>query len=318
MYENRGGTEIYYSYDSYGAPTSIKYYEPDGTTYTFYLATNQQGDVIGIYNSSGNLAVKYEYDAWGNIISETNASGGTLSGTAAIWNEINPFRYRGYYYDAETGLYYLQSRYYDAETGRFINQDSYISTGTGLLGFNMFAYCGNNPILYIDLSGARYCEATSVNKENSYNRYVSSNWQRKICLEKYNPEPIDILDNGGKVYFVEDKNDVLVTFSNDVVIEDKRNTSKREVIIYNSALINDKAIQQEIVTVLFEYEKSNQTGWTRTVDSMMIEWEVHNIGYKITNLIPVESWYRSCCDVNFDSESEGLSSWEMIIKRITK
>ena len=158
MYENRGGTEIYYSYDSYGAPTSIKYYEPDGTTYTFYLATNQQGDVIGIYNSSGNLAVKYEYDAWGNIISETNASGGTLSGTAAIWNEINPFRYRGYYYDAETGLYYLQSRYYDAETGRFINQDSYISTGTGLLGFNMFAYCDNNPVNGWDPTGEKTFE----------------------------------------------------------------------------------------------------------------------------------------------------------------
>ena len=70
MYENRGGTEIYYSYDSYGAPTSIKYYEPDGTSYTIYLATNQQGDIIGIYNASGNVAVKYEYDAWGNIISE--------------------------------------------------------------------------------------------------------------------------------------------------------------------------------------------------------------------------------------------------------
>jgi len=59
---------------------------------------------------------------------------------------INPFRYRGYYYDVETGLYYLQSRYYDPEIGRWINADGYVSTGQELLGFNMFVYCGNNPV----------------------------------------------------------------------------------------------------------------------------------------------------------------------------
>ncbi len=157
MYENRGGTEIYYSYDSYGAPTSIKYYEPDGTSYTIYLATNQQGDIIGIYNASGNMVVKYEYDAWGNIIAETNVSGGALSGTAARWNEINPFRYRGYYYDSETGLYYLNSRYYDAETGRFLNADDAAvinATPDALTDKNLFSYCDNNPVTRVDKSGA--------------------------------------------------------------------------------------------------------------------------------------------------------------------
>ncbi len=152
MYEDRNGTDIYYYYDSLGTPTSIKYYEPDGTNYRFYLATNQLGDVIGLYNTSGNLVVKYEYDAWGNIIAETNANGDSLNSLSQKWSDINPFRYRGYYYDSETGLYYLQSRYYDAETGRFINSDSLLDSRK-LLGFNTFAYCGNNPVMGYDPAG---------------------------------------------------------------------------------------------------------------------------------------------------------------------
>ena len=66
---------------------------------------------------------------------------------------INPLRYRGYVYDAETGLYYLQSRYYNPETGRFINADGYATTGQGFLGNNMFAYCGNNPVCRVDIAG---------------------------------------------------------------------------------------------------------------------------------------------------------------------
>ena len=84
----------------------------------------------------------YEYDPYGNIVSQ--------SGDLA---DLNPLRYRGYYYDAETGFYYLQSRYYDPAIARFINADSYASTGQGFIGYNMFAYCRNNPASRIDLSG---------------------------------------------------------------------------------------------------------------------------------------------------------------------
>ena len=76
--------------------------------------------------------------------------------------EINPLRYRGYYYDAETGFYYLQSRYYDPNTCRFINADGYASTGQGLMGYNMFAYCGNNPIMLSDPSGEFFLTALIV------------------------------------------------------------------------------------------------------------------------------------------------------------
>ena len=97
-------------------------------------------------DGSGNRVVEYTYDAWGKLISTT----GTLASTLGA---DNPFRYRGYYYDTETGLYYLMTRYYDPEICRFISADVYMTTGQGVLGGNMFAYCLNNPILYSDTLG---------------------------------------------------------------------------------------------------------------------------------------------------------------------
>ena len=90
--------------------------------------------------------VEYIYDAWGKLISTT----GTLATTLGA---DNPFRYRGYYYDTETGLYYLTTRYYDPEVCRFISADVYMSTGQGVLGGNMWAYCGNNPVAMVDSNG---------------------------------------------------------------------------------------------------------------------------------------------------------------------
>ena len=91
------------------------------------------------------------YDAWGSY-SVHGADGKKTTDTSFI-GHINPLRYRGYYYDAETGFYYLQSRYYDPAICRFINADTYLSTGQGMLGHNMFTYCGNNPVNYCDSSG---------------------------------------------------------------------------------------------------------------------------------------------------------------------
>ena len=96
---------------------------------------------------------KYAYDPFGQVLSVTNASGTAISATAANVANYNPFRYRGYYYDTESGFYYLQSRYYDPEICRFINADNYASTGQGFLGCNMFAYCNNNPVQFTDTTG---------------------------------------------------------------------------------------------------------------------------------------------------------------------
>ena len=102
---------------------------------------------------TGTLVAKYAYDPFGQVLSVTNASGTAISPTAANVANYNPFRYRGYYYDTESGFYYLQSRYYDPEICRFINADQYASTGLGFLGCNMFAYCNNNPVMQADPSG---------------------------------------------------------------------------------------------------------------------------------------------------------------------
>lgn len=135
------GKQMMFSHTPDGAPLAIVY---DDLLY--YYVTNLQGDVVAILDAAGNKVVEYTYDAWGNLLSCTGTEASTL-GVA------NPLRYRGYVYDTETGLYYLQSRYYDPEMGRFINADGLLSTGQGLLGHNMFAYCGNNPIMGYDPSG---------------------------------------------------------------------------------------------------------------------------------------------------------------------
>ena len=102
--------------------------------------------MVTILDSTGTAVVQYKYDAWGRPISKTGSLANTL-GT------VQPFRYRGYVYDEEAGLYYLQSRYYDPENARFLNADIYVSTGSGLLDSNMFTYCRNNPVIRRDAAG---------------------------------------------------------------------------------------------------------------------------------------------------------------------
>ena len=133
-------------YDESGKPFALKY-STNGTSFeTYYYVLNLQGDVVKLIHYIPGFEYEsvatYEYDAWGNIVS----SSGRLA-------EINPLRYRGYYYDNETGFYYLQSRYYDPVNRRFINADSLASTGQGSLGTNMFAYCNNEPVQRFDPTG---------------------------------------------------------------------------------------------------------------------------------------------------------------------
>ena len=105
--------------------------------------------MVAIYDNSGTPLVQYVYDAWGNQ-KVTYVNGG--ENTAA---QYNPFRYRGYYYDADFGFYYLNSRYYDSNTCRFISPDdvSYLGANEDLISYNLYAYCSNNPIACTDPSG---------------------------------------------------------------------------------------------------------------------------------------------------------------------
>ena len=139
LIENRNGNRTYYIYDATGIAGMVY----DGRYY--YFDKNVLGDVMAIRDHSGNVVATYKYDAWGNIMDQ--------SGSMA---NVNPFRYRGYYYDVETGFYYLQTRYYDPEIMRFINADDYelvasLSAVPGQL--NMYAYCNNNPVMFTDPTG---------------------------------------------------------------------------------------------------------------------------------------------------------------------
>ena len=119
-----------------------------GFTYndTPYLYVyNATGDVIGIVDDTLTMVVEYTYSPWGEILSTTGDEANTIG-------VINPFRYRGYYYDEETELYYLNARYYDPETGRFISADTVLDQGS-IIGINLFAYCYNNPVNMADSNG---------------------------------------------------------------------------------------------------------------------------------------------------------------------
>ena len=145
-FEKTGSTNTWYYYDASGAPVGMA----AGASNLYLYRKNLQGDITGIYSGlSGELLVSYVYDAWGKVTVTDEAN--TTESAELI--ELNPYLYRGYRYDQETGLYYLNSRYYDPETGRFVNADGYASTGDSSVACNMFAYCLDNPVNLIDAEG---------------------------------------------------------------------------------------------------------------------------------------------------------------------
>ena len=153
--ERTGDETIWYQYDSAARLVAMVV---GGVRYNY--VRNAQNDITGLIDKTGKRVVSYKYDSWGKTISTT----GTL---AATIGKKNPFRYRGYYFDAESGMYYLQSRYYDVEIRRFISADGIMaSVGGNIKGSNVFCYCFSNPIKTLDLSGKwpksfrAACEAT--------------------------------------------------------------------------------------------------------------------------------------------------------------
>ena len=177
---------LVYLYDASGSPIGMEYRNStyaEGVFEPFFFETNLQGDIIAVYNKLGTKVISYTYDAWGNCSTiSTGAAGSDLAG-------LNPFRYRGYYYDTETGLYYVSSRYYDPEIGRWINEDSQLNTSLGILGLNQFSYCLNNPVNMVDYGGnkpgdlfdtmdeaardfAEYINAKSIEENCEYASYI--------------------------------------------------------------------------------------------------------------------------------------------------
>ncbi|MBQ6549880.1 MAG: RHS repeat-associated core domain-containing protein, partial [Lachnospiraceae bacterium] len=145
----KGNQTVQFVYDAEGRPFLMRVYTANnGTPSDYYYLYNGQGDVTGLIDSSNSTVVHYTYDSWGKTVSITDTSNTSIS-------TLNPFRYRGYIYDPETELYYLQSRYYDAEVCRFISPDDVVYLGAygSILNYNLFGYCKNNPINESDSTG---------------------------------------------------------------------------------------------------------------------------------------------------------------------
>ena len=138
-------TYIRYIYDETGV-VGFKTGTDINNLTTYYFVKNMQNDIVEIMDTNLNSVVKYTYDAYGNVFIS-----GTLSSTIG---ELNPYRYRGYYYDNETKTYYCNSRYYSSELCRFISPDNieYLDPQS-INGLNLYCYCVNNPVMYVDSSG---------------------------------------------------------------------------------------------------------------------------------------------------------------------
>ena len=140
--EKKNGKWQQYLYDGSGQLMAIRYKGAD-----YYYIRDGLMCITGLVDANGGAVVNYRYDSWGKLISITGSMAGTLG-------KDNPYRFKGYYYDEETGMYYLKSRYYQPEICRFISADERISGIGGIMrGYNMYSYCFNNPINMIDPSG---------------------------------------------------------------------------------------------------------------------------------------------------------------------
>ena len=154
QYEKFGTTELWFFYDADGNPSGVRY-KNGSTTTDYYFVCNWRGDVIRIYDGAGAVVANYNYDAWGSVISVTDANGAAITDSTHIAN-VNPLRYRGYYYDSETGLYYISARYYDPIVKRMLNSDDGLLSAVSpqaLTDKNYFAYCDNNPVIRVDRDG---------------------------------------------------------------------------------------------------------------------------------------------------------------------
>ena len=292
---------------NFGAdPVTEELYFGNGTVAygddVYYYVTNLQGDVVAIIDADGNVLVEYCYDAWGKILSISGPMADTLGA-------VNPLTYRGYVYDTETDLYYLESRYYDPAVERFINGDGAYDTNQGFLGYNLYIYCLNNSVNMYDPNGR--C-----------GRFLGFLWKvdcgqascpdSKYYVKPKTIDPIGTYNNGqGYVYVVtenqlasimQDKED------NVVVILDKRTDSDPNMQIQDSYMVSYTSHQREIAQLMIDYNAAHPVdpAWSRTLDSIVNEWIFHNLAYAMM--------YKRerTGDCDFNNADEGKDFWDYI------
>jgi len=280
--ETFGNAMIVYIYDAFGTPMGMKYrttaYAEDVWD-SYIFETNALGDVVTIYNLSGTKLVSYSYDAYG-VVTKLSFNGGSSTGA---WK--NSLTYRGYYYDTESSMYYLQSRYYDPAMGRFISADSYVSTGQGLLGYNMYSYCNNNPVNFCDPSG-----------------------DLPLWLG------VALIATAAAATYVLVANIVAVVSSNDAV-EDKNYTNMDDETFYRIYYDEDAPTygmtEDEQKSYISKYREKNindvTSNWTEA--QMLREMKYHDSAYELVTFLgsdPMEkgTWAYRLKHVSFESKQD--------------
>ena len=261
-------TTLDFFYDESGRPFAFNYTPEGSTPNTYYYILNLQGDVVQIIDEGGVLQAEYVYSPWGEIISAE----GDLA-------EINPLRYRGYYYDSETGFYYVQSRYYDPENHRFINADSYLSTGRGTVAQNMYAYADNSPVMNTDSCGNytfytvnEVSDVASLGEEKGVQMYsVTVKYTCEVI--NFNLPVKDAVLDGTATF-------VFGVKSDGVLIYDNKSQS-------DLALIADKSIGIAVAKSMYETATEQVPGALseRTIEGIARELRAH---YRASRLVPID------------------------------
>ena len=251
-----GNDKLLFSYDANGNVVAVNY---NGTYY--HYVRNGQGDIVKLIDGNGSAVVEYSYDSWGKSLAVTETLASTLGA-------LNPFRYRGYVYDTETRLYYLQSRYYDPEVGRFLNADRFVGTGQGLLGHNMYVYCNNNPIVRSDESGTVWIPIGTVigligvAVTTAVNHVVNAVNFRKINMEL--KESYSVKEAEREI------NDILSPYTSTSI---EFNYEKNSVKISGSYKVKSRYERQKVSEVLTRTEEL----FDRESDNISSEWLLHNL-----------------------------------------
>ena len=224
--QKTGDTVVVFQYDN---NNDYFGFTVDGRQY--YYVKNAQNDVIAITNADGDIVARYYYDAWGNA-SEHYLVAGQESDDASL----NPFLYRSYYMDDESGFYYLNSRYYAPDICRFLNADGIYDTDTGILSHNMFAYCNNNPVNMIDSEG-------TGPRWNAFKDKAKDIWNKVVNLFKGEPDvpvknEVPSIDSADNIVHVHEnvRQEMYIHAENVVNAYSGKNTGKRKK--YKSSALN--------------------------------------------------------------------------------
>ena len=243
----------------------------------YYYLKNVQGDITAIYDEAGNLKAEYEYDAWGNHVITLDVDG---------IGSLNPFRYRGYYFDEETGLYYLQSRYYDAEVGRFINADGQLNSG--LLGKNLFANCLNNPVAYHDPEGNIAISSLILLMVTIGSALLIPSSQNiapellDVAKQKYNEDTVSVSTKNGTI---EELKEV-----NIFVYGDSTYTN----VSIDKSLEIQNGYEQEAILLQFMESNEYDVNTFGSMEFMKAQWDAHNLSYNLASSGP---WGYKICSI---------------------